>query len=808
MKMTSQLISSYLGRIVLLVLLLFPNVVSAQVDSELSHVYAEAEDAYKIGRFDHAITLLKDNMNLFDGNMRKNALRLISICYMVQDNNVESEKYAQQLLNMNPYYTSVNDPIRFEEMITLLKSGRNSTITTASSQSESVMEAPVPVTIITREMIDMLSNNKSIGQILAAYVPGMSEVCSYAFSNVTMHGVYTNGQEKILVMENGHRLNARSTNNGKLDYAISTEKIDHIEVLRGPASSLYGNVALTAVVNIITKRGNEINGVTGKYGYGSNGTHRADLVAGTSFVSSDIFAWASIYSSDGNRQTVPQNTGFTQTQHDGYTYLGRYTGKPSYDIGCNLHFKDYSLMLNRKYGKKVPQYSWYGETYDYDRFRRFCGVTPGYSIDETHMEFGYGRELGNSNIDVSVYGDFYKFKDYQPVSDSIITYEFKPDGSGTPVIGPDGKPQTRLYHGVYQDDNWEEFTIGAMAKFSHDYRIGHTRGNFLVGAQFEYYEIPINEFFFGEEYQKIIIVTTPESKNQLKVGNERILSGFVQGKHYLLSDKLILNAGLRFDNKYRRNKVNVNALSPRVAFIYLPSGQFSAKISYSRSFVDAPYFYRQNTQNTYRGSEDLMPEYMNAFQLNFIGTVNSNLSYDLNLYYNHLTDLICNNQSKDINAPKYINSGRLKIVGAEGELSYKLPTFYSRVNASWQRVISSEQYYSNGNAIYSVPSFSANLTCEKVLLRRMGHSVRLGGNVRYTSRTINKADSRFTGSQDFHLGEKALFDLQLKYDCKELLTLSLDCENVFNTTYYIGGTSYFPYQYPGRTMMGTVTFRL
>lgn len=179
----------------------------------------------------------------------------------------ESEKYAGYLLKENKnYYGSLQDPIRFVDMINRLREGSGTIIKTASGQEELIEEAPVPVTIITREMIDMLSNNKSIGQILATYVPGMSEVCSYAFANVAMHGVYTNGQEKILVMENGHRLNARSTNNGKLDYAISTEKIDHIEVLRGPASSLYGNVALTAVVNIITKKGNEINGVKGKYG--------------------------------------------------------------------------------------------------------------------------------------------------------------------------------------------------------------------------------------------------------------------------------------------------------------------------------------------------------------------------------------------------------------------------------------------------------------------------------------------------------------------------------------------------------------
>ena len=793
---------------ILFLLMLFPFTALAQERSDLRYVYVEAEDAYQIGKVDHAINLLKNNIGSFDGNVKKNALRLLSICYLSQDNTVESERYARMLLNINPYYTSTNDPIRFEEMMNRLKLGRNSTITTASSQSESVMEAPVPVTIITREMIEMLSNNKSIGHILATYVPGLTEVCSYAFSNISMHGVYTNGQEKILIMENGHRLNARSTNNGKLDYAISTEKIDHIEVLRGPASSLYGNVALTAVVNIITKKGSEINGVKAKYGLGSFNTHRADLLVGSTFVGADVMAWASIYNSDGEQISVPKNSGFSQTPHDGYTYVGRYDGKPSYDLGFCFKLNDFNFSLNHRYGKQVPQYSWYGETYDYDKFRQFCGVTPGYSIQETHLELGYDKDIKNSNFNVSVYGDFYKFKDYQPVSDSLITYEFTPDGSGTPVIGPDGKPKTRLYHGVYQDDNWEEYTIGAISKFSTSFTIGKTKANLLLGAQFEYYKIPINEFFFGEEYNRIIIVTTPESKNQLNVGSEKSISGFIQGKYYLLNDKLIFNGGLRYDNKFRKNNVNVSAYSPRIALIYLPSKLFSTKFSYSRSFVDAPYFYRQNTQNTYRGSEDLMPEYMVALQWAFLGSLSKHIDYDVNIFHHHLTDLICNNQSKDLNAPKYINSGSLKIAGVEGVVSYKLSSFSSRLGLTYQRVIDSEQYYSRGRDIYSIPSVTANFTCEKLLFNKFGHTFRIGGNMKYISNTLNKADSRSAYNVDFRLGSKALFDLRLKYNYKEFMQFSLDCDNVFNTDYYIGGTSYFPYKYPGRILMGTISYTM
>lgn len=771
-------------------------------------IYSSAENAYKIGRIDSALVILKSHEKSFQGTDRQKAYRLISLCCLALDMTEESEKYAGQLLKENKnYYGSLQDPVRFVDMINRLREGRGTTIKTASGQEELIEEAPVPVTIITREMIDMLSNNRNIGQILAAYVPGMSEICTYAFSNVAMHGVYTNGQEKILVMENGHRLNARSTNNGKLDYAISTEKIDHIEVLRGPASSLYGNVALTAVVNIITKRGNEINGVKGKYGYGTFGTHRADLVAGATFLGADVMAWASLYTSEGERLDIPKGSGYSQTQHDGYVYVGRYEGRPSFDVGFNLQLNDFTLMLNRKSGKLVPQYSWYAETYDYDRFRQFCGVTPGYSIDETHLNLSYNKDFSHSNLNMTIYGDWYKFQDYQAVSDSMITYEFKSDGSGTPVIGADGKPVTRLYHGVFQDDNWEEYTIGATAKFSTNYHIGKTKGNLLAGAQFEFYRIPINEFFFGEDYNRFIIITTPESPNQLNVGHEKSISGFIQNKHYF-TDQLILNAGLRYDKKYRRNDMSVEAFSPRVALVYVPSKTFSVKASYSRSFVDAPYFYRQNTQNTYKGSEDLMPEYMNAIQLDFLGSIGGHFDYDVNLFYNHLTDLICNNQSTDLNAPKYVNSGSLKVAGIETELSYKTTTFRSRLNTTFQRAMSAEQYYYYDHHIYSIPSVTANLACEQRLFDKKNHSLWLSGNLRYTSRTLNKANSRVTGSEDFYLNERALVDLRLKYDYNKTMQLSLDCDNVFNTCYEIGGTSYIPYRYPGRTLMGTVAFKL
>lgn len=794
----------YLYHIIAVSIMLMPVMASAQEKQDLRQIYTKAEEAYQIGQLDQAIDLLEGSLNSFTGNLRQSALRLVSICYLAQDDKETSEKYARLLLNINPYYTPVQDPIRFEDMIAQLKSGRSSTVTTASSQAESINEAPVPVTVITREMIDQLSNNKSIGQILATYVPGLNEVSAYSISNVAMHGVYTNSQEKILVMENGHRLNLRSTNNGKLDYAISTEKIDHIEILRGPASSLYGNVALTAVVNIITKKGREVNGIKGKYGYGSYGTHRADFIAGTTLLDADVMAWASIYTSQGKKVDIPRESDYSMTQHDGYAYVGGYKEKPSYDIGCTLKYKDFNFMINLKNGKQVPQYSWYGETYNFDAFRTMDGVKPGYTIDEKHLELGYTKQLGKVNLNVSAYGDWYKVQDYMPVSDSLKGPEYNNDGD---VITIDGKPVMKLYKGLMQYWPFQEYTIGALVKADANYKLGNMKGNILVGTQFEYFKLSSNDYVMGENYTKIV-VTFPEEKNYIRIGSEKSFSAFIQGKHYFTS-QFILNAGLRFDNKNRANGKNVSALSPRIALIYFPNEKFSTKLSFSRAFVDAPYFYRQNTSNGYRGSEDLMPEYMNAIQLDFMGKIdNWHLIYDVNLFYNQLSDIVVNNPSTDPDAPKFINSGSLKVAGAEAELSFGIPSFRIDANMTYLRPLEAEGYYYTDHKIYSIPAFTANLVCNKRLMNIGNHLLWLAAGFKFGTKTLNKANSHVTGSEDYELSGNAIVDLGLKYSYRDAIQLSLDCDNVFDRSYYIGGSFYVPYQQLGRTLMATVSFKL
>lgn len=801
--------------LIIMTVLLLPMNIQAQDSGASRDIYTQAENEYKIGRFDSALDLLETNINDFQGNLKQNAYRLISLCFLAQDNWERSEYYANLLLKENPYYSSVQDPVRFEEMISRLKMGRGTTITTASSKEENIHETPVPVTIITTEMIDALGYNKNLNQILAAYVPGIAEVASSNLDNIAMHGAYSSGQEKILIMENGHRLNARSTNMGRTDYAISTQKIDHIEVLRGPASSLYGNVALTAVVNIITKEGASINGVSGQYGYGSRNTHKADFLAGTRYMDADILVWGSLYSSKGEDRYVSPSLDEYYTDayradvpllHGGNAHINKYSDKPSYDLGFNFTYREFSMMFSRKSGKKAPQYSILGQTYNYDAYRRFNGQKPGYGVDENHADIGYKKSWGQFSLNASIYGDWYSFCDYGVASDKMIFADFNDDS--TPKRDEYGEIVLIEWLGAYQVYDWKEMTLGATARGDYNYKLGSMNGNILAGMQYEYFSLYDTYGLMGKDYDAVKFVIR-ESENPILTGRENSISFFLQDKHYF-TKKLILNAGLRFDSKYRANSSRINALSPRVAFIYMPKNDFSMKLSYSRSFVDAPYFYRRNLDNAYMGAEDLKPEYLNAIQFDVLGEIAPiHLTYDVNLFYNKFTDMIYAIPGADLEDIKYRNSGKLEIMGAEMDVHYNHKRLKADLTACYSYVLSAKDYYYKNNHIYAIPNFVTNGIISYNILNKPSHRLWLTSNIRFSTNSYVRVLNT-EKYEDEKISANIIFDLGTRYQIGNHVSLQVNCENLFDKRTYMSGatTTVMPWYRPGRTFMANVKFTL
>ena len=89
-------------------------------------------------------------------------------------------------------------------------------------------------------------------------VPGLDIHESGGPGTATSLSLRGSSPGQTLVLVDGARIGDPSNTDGALDFSsIAIGNIDHIEVLRGPQSALYGSDAMGGVVNIITKTGQQ-----------------------------------------------------------------------------------------------------------------------------------------------------------------------------------------------------------------------------------------------------------------------------------------------------------------------------------------------------------------------------------------------------------------------------------------------------------------------------------------------------------------------------------------------------------------------
>ncbi|MBO7115471.1 MAG: TonB-dependent receptor plug domain-containing protein [Prevotella sp.] len=664
-------------------------------------IYDNAEENYNIGRLDEAEKELTDNIKKFPSNLRQSAYRLLALCSLGNDEEKEAEERVRLLLQENPYFSpSANDPQRFIDMVENIKSGLNATITTASSQAENLNEVPVPTTLITEEMIRN-SSARNLQEVLAAYVPGMTIVDCNDDINIAMRGIYSNGQEKILIMLNGHRLNSFATNIAAPDFSINLDKVRQIEVLRGPASSLYGGVSLTAVVNVITKQGADVDGVKAHAGIGTYGQIQASLMLGKRYFDLDVLVWGSLYKAKGQKFYMPlEDTGMQMT--DGDITVGGVGPKPSYDIGIQLKYKNLQFLYNTTFSQIISPMTMF-ETfspYQLDKYRTFNGIGPSFTTRSHHADLSYGQQLGKIYLKGTITYDNSDLTHYQVINDPPINVM-------TDVLPiPDGiKELIRDHEGISRYINGQENTIGGKLQGDWSYvNNDHHKGLFSFGAEFSYFQLDDARYVYGYDFT----TTTPESYDISNVGkgHESNFNGFAQLKHQWNS--FILNAGLRFDYKNRYNDSKIRELSPRVALIFVQP-KWNLKLSYSKAFIDAPYLYRKTNLilATYMGykelADELSPESLHSFQLTFGATQwLPGLNFELNAFYNRARDLIF------FQIAEHLNTGNINTYGLELSASYNHKRFSAHLNTTWQKVSKSEFFTNDDKFANNIPEISAN----------------------------------------------------------------------------------------------------
>ncbi len=805
-------------------------------ESFLRQVYTQAENDYNLGRIEQASTALLDNMKAFQGNLRESSIRLLVLCWLGLDETEKAEEWTAKLLAEDPYYTaSSQDPQRFIDMVENIKRGLTATITTASSHAESLAEVPVPTTLITEEMIHNCGG-QNLQEVLAAYVPGMNIIDCNDDINIALRGIYSNSQEKILIMLNGHRMNSYCTNIASPDFSVSLEKIKQIEVLRGPASSLYGGVALTGVVNIITKHGADLDGVKVKAAIGNYGQMRGDLIFGKRYFDLDLLIWGSIYKNSGEKKNVEEE----RMEEDIYMMpldhfkIGRIGNKPSHDIGIQMKWKDLQFLYDAQFSQVIAPFtiSTLAKTYDFDKYKTLNGYSPSYSTSSHHLDLSYSRQFDKLYLKGNIAYDNSDLTHYQVISDN----SFEQLGQ---LMGLDEDDPKNIFAnpGLFRYINGQEQNYSFQLKGDYSYiNRAHHSGNLSFGTEFSHFQLEDVRYALG--YNFVMIAPENPMIPENGKGHENSYNAFLQLKHQWRS--IILNAGLRYDHKKRADGRTLNEFSPRVAMI-LMQPKWNIKFSYSKSFVDAPYLYRKTNEllplltgdGTVYNFEVLEPEFVNSLQLTFAGFEwAKGFNFEINGFYNQAKDLIITH------IIQHLNEAENKTLGIELMASYRKPKFTADFNLTWTNTFKSNLFTKSIDANNNTPAITSNAT----LSWKAAPKLKLFSNIvfesKMTSYNINTVQmirfqqlynifmdlvnqNKAEEAEEFYpllvqaqerliletdMKARAIFNVGAEYQMGKV-TIGLNVRNLFNTKYDRSGMNTKLIPQKGRWFMFEVAYK-
>src|SRR5687767_2752180 len=173
-------------------------------------------------------------------------------------------------------------------------------VVTASKTEESLPRTTSIMSVITARDIQR-SGFRTIYEVLAR-VPGFFPSTQATWKLVGTRGLVADGSDHILLLIDGHPQNSIVAHGfQQQDQMPALEKVERIEIIRGPGSVLWGTSAAHAIVNVVTKDGIESQQsleLTAGYGHG-DGLWSVNLLKNIRMGDANGLLSASVWRADG-----------------------------------------------------------------------------------------------------------------------------------------------------------------------------------------------------------------------------------------------------------------------------------------------------------------------------------------------------------------------------------------------------------------------------------------------------------------------------------------------------------------------------
>lgn len=659
-------------------------------------------------------------------------------------------------------------------------------VVTATKMQESTFDTPRSASVITSkdlEKLNIVNLDEAFVRIPGIFAPRMARFGNPSY--VSVRGAKDQNSNTILI--NGMKVNC--SYNGNINFSsIPINNVERIEVLRGPASSIYGSGAMGSVINVVMKEYDKSTGNV-SVSYGSNATEQHNLYYNAKV--NDKFSFdfgyekkrshgirtepatgstdkpGAIASTDkaGKGTYIYGMKGKRQWNEDNYSFSTKY----KFDADRDLTFRFSKTDSDQTFGKGI---SYIGEEVTKSTY---LGTPSGkgsniYSLNYKDKENGWNAVIG--------YADQYKQGNY-----SMST---KTDSK---------QPNNRVYLDVYK-----ELELSSKDKS-------------VIGINYSRDKMESTKDKAG------VLTYSANAKSDT-------MAVYFNNVHSL-SKKWELNTGLRYDrwetegNIYdKSNTLTPNVsysskskdqFSPAAALEYKPDEKSNIYLSWAKSF-EAPTLYRlysssvttSGGKNKYNvANPDLDAQTANNFELGVKKKIGDSTNVNVAVFKTKYEKMLYNNVYEKVGTDefsRYENAGKADAKGFEIELNHDFSEKYTGfLNYTYQdakikdaptakevgkRIVSTPQHIFRTGILYNTEKWTSALTGE------------------YVSKRFGQADNSDTNSGVYGCYDPYfVMNLSVGYNIKKDLNLTFSINNLLDRDYV-----HYYYQ-PGRTYEVQMTYK-
>ncbi len=753
----------------LLVILMF---LSTSIFSQEVEVFGIVSNLAKEPIHNVQVSAVKKNIKVYTNSNGLYSIR-------VEPNEILTfsvEGYEDQKVTLNPILrrrpgerleVNITLNIRFDPFSLSLEDLMRVEVVSVSKKVEKLNETPQTVIVLTAE--DIRIRGYSDIEQLFHDLPGFDISRGYGteYSQIYQRGYRSNNTDRTLFLIDGVEENDLWSGSTWIGRQFPLNNIERVEVVYGPATTIYGPNAFVGAVNIVTKDVSIIEpekhiGVSSHIGYGSWNTFFTDLHLAAKKSKVSLSLTGRIYQSEEMDLSKYEDWDYSFAPYT-VDYYKQILGTDNNEIATlarNLDEQGY--FHSQSLEGKVPKYS--NSTYNHYLYGKlgFSNLTLGF--ESFKRRDGYGAwyrdefELGPAHgCFWTPKNSFFYAKYQESISDKISVTSLSSFRWHT----IDGESNEMYFYGylngefnisglVDDDGNilpeseqktpfwWKGYYHTYSSQLRTELRVEHeisNRLNVIYGTEYRNNRIQ-GDYLFSE-------LKFPEETafaNQIPGGNHFYSNdlGLFTQANYQHNEKLIFVLGGRFDhNRIRKTGGYGAVFNPKFATIYTHKSLIF-KFIYSEAFKDADFWTKYGTTpGRLLNNPSLPPEKVRNLDLSASWHLLSSLYLDISGFYALYDGVVgtadvtfIDNDGSIVHTTQHQAFGSLKISGIQSNIAIRWENYSGYLNYTFTNPYNTTE--TNNVRIGDIAS----------------HQVNVGVNATYWKKTTFNLRSNWVGRKE------------------------------------------------------------